>query len=67
MNGAKKYALVYYDYICNIMGLVTAEARYHSACVKKFCQTSSHTKRGRPKSSTVFYAMSHAFNYLEEN
>ena len=24
-------------------------------------------KRGRPKTSTVFEAMSHAFNYLEQN
>ncbi|XP_076040412.1 glutamate--cysteine ligase isoform X1 [Oratosquilla oratoria] len=53
--------------ICNVVDLVAAEARYHSACMKKFYQTFSGMKCGRPKSSTISEAMSHAFNYLEEN
>ena len=35
--------------------------------MKKFYHTFSGMKRGRPKSSTVLEAMSHAFNYLEQN
>ena len=53
--------------ICNVVDLVAAEAKYHSGCMKKFYQTSSGMKCGRPKTSTAFEAMSHAFNYLEQN
>ena len=49
------------------MDPVAAEARHHSGCMKKFYQTFSGMKRGRPKRSAVFEAMSYAFIYLERN
>ena len=53
--------------ISNVVDLVAAEARYHSTCMKKFYQTYPGMERGRPKSDAVIEAMTHAFNYIEEN
>ena len=63
MSGAKTVCTS----ICNVVDLVVVEARYYSTCMNKFYQISSGMKRGRPRSSKFFEAMTHAFNYLEGN